>query len=175
MKASETLYNARTYRHVLGEHPKGDGDPVVFGRGVSAGLEVPEGQGTYVLVWPDSPYALAVANQNMDQNPSTLYVARLDSINGAATPWRKVADVSDQVTQFQAQGEYLYFLTSSGAPRFRLARLALANPDLGRASAVVRESASVLTGFGLARDGVYVSARDGATSRVVRASADGAQ
>jgi hypothetical protein len=32
MKPSERLYNARTYRHVLGEHPQGDGDPVVFVR-----------------------------------------------------------------------------------------------------------------------------------------------
>jgi prolyl oligopeptidase len=175
MKPSERLYNARTYRHVLGEHPQGDGDPVVFGRGVSASLEVPEGQGTYVLLWPDSPYALAVANQNLDQNPSTLYVARLDRINGAMTPWRKIADVSDQVTQFRAQGEYLYFLTSKGAPRFKLARLALGNPDLARASAVVPESTSVLTSFGLARDGVYLSARDGAVTRVLRASIDGVQ
>ena len=175
MKPSEKLYNGRTYRHVLGEHPKGDGDPVVFGRGVSPSLEVPEGQGAYVLVWPDSPYALAVANQNLDQNPSTLYVARLDSISGAATPWRKIADVNDQVTQFQAQGEYLYFLSSNGAPRFKLSRVALANPDLARATAVVPESASVLTGFSLARDGVYVSARDGAITRVLRASVDGAQ
>jgi prolyl oligopeptidase len=175
MKPSEKLYNARTYWHVLGEHPKGDGDPVVFGRGVSASIDVPEGQAAYVLVWPDSPYALAVANQNLDQNPSTLYVARLDSINGAATPWRKIADVSDQVTQFQAQGGYLYFLTSGGAPRFKLVRLALVDPDLTRASAVVPESTSVLTGFSLARDGVYVSARDGSITRVLRASADGAQ
>jgi hypothetical protein len=37
----------------------------------------------------------------MYQNPSTLYVTRLDSIAGAATPWRKVADLGDAVTQFQ--------------------------------------------------------------------------
>lgn len=175
MKPAETLYNARTYRHVLGEHVDGDGDPAVFGRGVAANLEVPEGQGTYVLVWPDSPYALAVANQNLDQNPSTLYVARIERVNGAATPWRKVAEVSDQVTQFQAQGEYLYFLTSKGAPRFKLMRLALAKPELARASSVLAESGAVLTGFSLARDGVYASERDGAVSKILRASADGAQ
>ncbi|MBV8146870.1 MAG: S9 family peptidase [Gammaproteobacteria bacterium] len=175
MKPSERLYNARTYRHVLGEHVKGDGDQLVFGHGVSASLDVPVGQGTYVLVWPDSPYALAVANQNLDQNPSTLYVARLDSINGAATPWRKIADVSDEVTQFQAQGEYLYFLTSKGASRFKLARLPLAQPDLAHASAVLPDSAVVLTGFNLASDAVYVSARDGAITRVLRVSADGAK
>ncbi|MGP8032841.1 MAG: prolyl oligopeptidase family serine peptidase, partial [Steroidobacteraceae bacterium] len=175
MKPSETLYNARTYVHTLGANPNGDDDPAVFGRGVAANLEVPEGQGTYILTAPDSPYALAVANQNMDQNPSTLYVARLDSIKGEATPWRKIADVDDAVTQFQTQGEYLYFLTSKGAPRFKLERLALANPDLAHATVVVPESRSVLTGFAIASDGVYLSARDGVATRVLRASADGAQ
>jgi prolyl oligopeptidase len=175
MKPSEKLYNARTYVHTLGANPNGDDDPAVFGRGVAANLEVPEGQGTYILTAPDSPYALAVANQNLDQNPSTLYVARLDSIKGEATPWRKFAAVDDAVTQFQTQGEYLYFLTSKGAPRFKLMRLPLANPDVAHASVVVAESRTVLTGFAIASDGVYLSARDGAATRVLRASADGAR
>jgi prolyl oligopeptidase len=175
MKPSERLYNARTYVHTLGANPDGDDDPAVFGRGVAANLEVPEGQGTYILTAPDSPYALAVANQNMDQNPSTLYVARLDSVKGEATPWRKIADVDDAVTQFQTQGEYLYFLTSKGAPHFKLMRLPLANPDLPHASVVVSESRTVLTGFAIASDGVYLSVRDGAATRVLRASGDGDQ
>ena len=62
--------NARTYRHALGSNANGDGDAAVFGRGVASALEVPEGQGTYVLVSPDSPYAaIAVANRNMDTAP----------------------------------------------------------------------------------------------------------
>jgi prolyl oligopeptidase len=175
MKPADKLYNGRTYLHTLGADPSGDDDPAVFGRGVAANLEVPEGQGTYILTAPDSPYALAVANRNMDQNPSTLYVARLESIKGEATPWRKIAAVDDEVTQFETQGENLYFLTSKGAPRFKLARLPLANAELAHASVVIPESAAVLTGFGIASDGVYVSARDGAATRVLRASADGAQ
>jgi prolyl oligopeptidase len=174
-KPGSTLYNARAYRHVLGENVTGDGDPAVLGRGVASNLEVPEGQAAYLILSPDSPYALGVANQNLDQNPSTLYIARLDSINGAATPWRRVAGVSDQVTQFQLQGEYLYFLTSKGAPRFKLARVPLSHPDLAQASVVLPQSRAVLTGFAIASDGVYVSARDGAVTRVLRTSVDGAQ
>jgi prolyl oligopeptidase len=175
MKPAETQYNARTYLHTLGANPSGDDDQLVFGRGVAPGVEVPEGQGTYVLTAPDSAFALAVANQNMDQNPSTLYVARLDGIKGAATPWHRIAVLDDEVTQFQLQGDYLYFLTSRGAPRYKLARLELGTPDLAHASVVVPESRAVLTGFAIAKDGVYLSARDGAVTGVLRASADGAQ
>lgn len=175
MKPAETLYNARTYLHSLGANPSGDDDALVFGRGVAPGVEVPEGQGTYVLTAPDSAYALAVANQNMDQNPSTLYVARLDSLNGAATAWHRVATVDDAVTQFQLQGDDLYFLTSKGAPRYELERLSLTAPELTHASIVVPEGRSVLTGFALASDGIYVSARDGATTGVFRVAPDGGQ
>ena len=175
MKPAERLYNARTYLHAIGANPNGAGDPAVFGRGVAPDLEVPEGQGTFILTAPDSPYALAVANQNLDQNPSTLYVAPLNGIRGAETPWRRIAEVTDEVTQFQLQGQYLYYLTSKGAPRFRLARLDLADPDLARAAVVVPESRAVLTGFAIASDGIYLSARDGAATRILRSSADGAR
>ena len=175
MKPAERLYNARTYLHAIGANPNGDGDPVVFGRSVAPNLEVPEGQGTFILTAPDSPYALAVANQNLDQNPSTLYVARLNSIMGAQTPWRRIAEVGDEVTQFQLQGQYLYYLTSKGAPRFELARLTLTDPELAHANVLVPESRAVLTGFSIGSDGIYLSARDGAATRILRASADGAQ
>src|SRR5262249_30808013 len=70
-------YNGRTYLHVLGTHTDGEGDAVVFGRDVSPNLDVPDGQGTFIQLSPDSTFALAIANHNMDQNPSTLYVAPL--------------------------------------------------------------------------------------------------
>lgn len=47
---AESAYNARTYLHVIGAHPDGDADAVVFGRGVSGSVDVPEGQGTYLLL-----------------------------------------------------------------------------------------------------------------------------
>lgn len=82
MAAADTLYNGRTFLHRLGAAANGDADALVFGRGVAAAVDVPEGQGTYVLVYPDSPFAIAVANHNMDNAPATLFVARLDSVRG---------------------------------------------------------------------------------------------
>ena len=108
---AEMMYNARTYLHVIGSHPDGEGDAVVFGRGVAKGLDVPPGQGTYVLTWPASPYAIAVANANMDDNPPTLFVARLDQVRGSATPWRRLARVEDGVRQFEVSGSQFCFLS----------------------------------------------------------------
>ena len=117
--ANETEYNARTYLHVLGRDVDGESDAVVFGRGV-AKLDVPEGQATYVVGAPQSPWVVAVANHNIDDNPSTLYVAPLARTTGAATPWKKVADVDDGISQIAVRGDTLYFLSRKDASRFRI-------------------------------------------------------
>ena len=175
MPATETMYNARTYLHKLGAKTDGDGDAVVFGRGVSAKLDVPEGQGTYVVVSPDSQYAVAIANHNMDDNPSTVYVAPLAQVTGADTPWKKVADVGDGVTQFHLHGKTLYVLSQKDAPRFRLLALSLAKPELKNATVVIPEGAGVLTDVRIAQDGFYTRERDGAVSHLHRVSFDGKQ
>ena len=175
MPANETMYNARTYLHRLGAKTDGDGDAVVFGRGVSASLDVPEGQGTYVLVSPDSTYAVAMANHNMDDNPSTVYVAPLAQVTDSRTPWKKVADVTDGVTQVHLRGQVAYLLSQKDAPRFRLLALPLARPELKNATIVIPEASGVLTNVALAQDGFYARVRDGAVSRLHRVSLDGKQ
>jgi prolyl oligopeptidase len=173
MPANETMYNGRTYLHKLGVHLDGEGDAVVFGRGVNPALDVPEGQGTFVILSPDSSYAVAVANHNMDNNPSTVYVAPLAKVTDARTPWKKIADVADGATAFLPHGPTLYVLSQKGAPRFRLLATPLAAPDLAKAAVVIPEGAGVLTDVSLAQDGLYARTRDGAVSHLHRVSYDG--
>jgi len=173
LRAAEALYNARTYLHTLGARITGEGDPVVFGRGVAEQVEVPEGQVTFIVLAPESPFALAVANHNSDDNPSTLFVAPLASINGSRTPWRKLAAVDDGVTQFSMRGDKLYFLSRHGASRYRLLRTSLTHPDIAHAEVIIPEGHGVLTNFAIAGDGLYVRERDGALSRLLRVSWDG--
>jgi prolyl oligopeptidase len=175
MPPDEMLYNGRTYLHTLGTRTSGDGDPAVFGRGVDAATQVPEGQGTYIVASPDSRYVIAVANHNMDDNPSTLFVAPLAKVTGSHTPWRRIAAVEDGVTQFELHGDNLYFLSQKGAPLFRLLATPLAQPAIGHAKVVVPEGRAVIRGFSLAREGLYVLEREGASSPLLRVSYDGKQ
>lgn len=171
--ASETLYNARTYLHKLGEHRDGEGDVAVFGRGVSKEVDVPEGEGTYVIASLNSNYALAVANHNMDENPSTLYVVPLSKIAGSHTPWRKVADVQDGVVDFGLHGDQLFYLSQKDASHRRLLTVSLTNPDLTRSRVVIDAGRPVLTGFAMAREGLYLREREGAVSRLLLVPYDG--
>jgi prolyl oligopeptidase len=171
---SQLMYNARTYLHRLGSHADGDGDPLVFGRGVASAVEVPEGQGSYVLTSPDSSYAVAAANHNLDNNPSTLYVAPLAAVNDAKTPWRRFAAVEDGITQLALHGDTLYFLSLRHASRFRILATSLQHPDVAHARVVVPEQRGVVTDFGIASDGLYYREMTGATSRLWRVDLEGA-
>ena len=173
MPVSQRLSNARSYLHVVGENVHGDGDPAVFGRGVSESVDVPEGQGTYIVLAPESAYAVAVANHNMDQNPSTLYLAPISKVADSHTPWRKIADVEDGVTQIALRGQMLYFLSQKSAARFRLLAIPLARPDLKHAHVIIPETTAVLTDFALDRENIYAREREGVISRVRRLSLDG--
>ncbi len=169
----ERLYNARTFLHTIGVNPDGTGDQVVFGRGVSKSLDVPEGQGTYLVLGRNSPWAIAVANHNMDDNPSTLFVAPLSKVKGADTSWKKFATPEDGITHFAIAGDTLYFLAQKSTPRGQLMATSLAHPDLAHARVVLPQSNRVITQFALSGDGIYVNQRDGAISRLLLVSYDG--
>jgi prolyl oligopeptidase len=171
--ASERSYNARTYLHRVGANPTGADDPVIFGRGVSKAIDVPEGQGTYINTAVDSNFAVASANHNLDENPSDLYVAPLESVHGAETPWKHFATVADGVTQLELHGDTLYFLTLGGSPRFRIMATPLDHPDVKHARVVVPAGQSVITEFDIASDGLYYRVRSGSGSRLMRVDLDG--
>ena len=168
-------YNAVTYLHVLGRNASGDGDEAVFGRGMSPSVDVPEGQGTYVLLSPDSPFAVAVANHNMDDNPNTFYVARVDEIDGPHTPWKKIASPEDGVTTVAAHGDRLYFLSEKCASHFRILSTPLAHPDVANADVIVPEGADVIDDFAAGSDALYVAERAESAFKLERVSYDGKQ
>ncbi|MGF6530635.1 prolyl oligopeptidase [Paraburkholderia sp. GAS206C] len=170
---SQSEYNAVTRLHVLGQNTDGEGDVAVFGKGVSASLDVPEGQATYVLLTPDSPYAVAVANHNMDDAPNSFYVAPLAQIDGAQTPWQQIAAPRDGVTAVRLHGDKLYFLSNKGASRYQILSTPLAHPDIAHADVVVPEGPNVIDSFYLASDAMYISERAGPSFQLKRVSFDG--
>jgi prolyl oligopeptidase len=171
--SNQTAFNARAYLHVVGRNPDGEADVAVFGRGVSQATSVPEGQGTYVLGSASSPYVVAVANHNLDEAPSTLYVAPLAKVAGPATPWIRFADVADGVSQVELHGDMLYALSLKDASRFRILATPLARPDIRHPKVIVPEGAGVITGFALAKDGLYYRERLGAVTRLMKTGFDG--
>jgi prolyl oligopeptidase len=102
-------------------------------------------------------------------------VAPLAAITNADTPWRKVADVADGVTETIPHGDRLFYLTQKGASNFRLMSTPMGNPDIDKADTIVPQGGAVLTDFSIAKEGLYVREREGAAAQLVLVSFDGRQ
>ncbi len=161
----EKYLKSRAYLHVLGTDP--EKDTVVFGYGVFASVKVEPPDFPLVATTPDSNYAFGIVAHGV-QNELTLYVAPLESVGKPDTPWRKVCDVEDEITNATLRGDDLYLLTHKGASRFKVIHTRASNPDLAKADVVVPASEAVITDFGAAQDALYIQLRDGAVGRLLR-------
>ena len=172
---SERDYNATTALHALDSDPSGDSDAVVFGHGVSPSVDVPEGEGTWVVETPGCPYLLAFASHNMDGNPAAVFVAPVDSVASGMASWHRVATAADGVLAVAPHGDSLYLLTIAGTPKGRLVSVPLANPDLSKAKVILPEGIGVLNpgngsynSLDASSDALYLREQVGVVSTIIR-------
>jgi prolyl oligopeptidase len=91
----------------------------------------------------------------------------------SGTPWKKACDVGDAVTGVASGGDNLYLLTHNDAPRFKLIKTSVSNPEISKADVVVPQSSAVLAALAAAKDALYVQARDGVFGKLIRVPYDG--
>jgi prolyl oligopeptidase len=163
--AAEVRQKFRSYLHVLGTDP--EKDQAVFGYGVVPSIDVDPSLIASVQTDAGSRYALGILNGSTTPN-SAYYIAPVDSIGKPNTPWRKVADFSDGVTDVALHGDDLYLRTYKDAPRYKIIRIDARKPDLASAETVVPPSEAVVTGMDAAQDALYVRLLDGGIGRVLR-------
>jgi len=170
---------ALVYRHVLGTDATADAP--VFGGSLSLSAPFKLDDVPTVIVIPGCSYAFGIVERGV-QNENAVYYAPLKSVAGPQTPWRRLADFTDDVVAVDgegaqvglaAHGDTVYLLTHKDAPRYKIITTSLNGPDLAHAAAVVSASNLVIRGFGQAKDGLYVHSLDGGLGRVAHISFDG--
>jgi prolyl oligopeptidase len=164
MPLTERQQKSKVYRYVVGADPE-QAKPVL-GVGAS-GIEIEPTDAPAVITTPNSRHAIGMVVHGV-QREITLYVAPLSSVGRPDTPWRKIVDVGDGVTQFAVLGDSIFLQTHRGASRFQVLRMSLLRPDTERAEEVVREKAGVITNIAAAKDALYVVWRDGTVKRLER-------
>ena len=77
---------------------------------------------------------------------------------GGAIGWRKVADVGDDVTNYDIRGDHLYLMTHKGASRYKVTQLGSLRfgRDCGDRDGNVPADATVIQSIGVAKDALYV-------------------
>ena len=156
---------SRNLMHKLGADPEQD-EPV-FGFGLSPQVTFAETDFPIVASVPGTDWVIGVIAHGV-RNEITLYCARLSEMKGAKTPWRKLLDVDDDVTNADVHGDDIYLLSHHHASRYQVLRTSLKNPDLAHAQVVVPAGEAVLRDLKAAADALYVQQLDGGIGRVLR-------
>jgi len=168
--ATEKYQRSKVYLHKLGTDP--EKDPVVLGIDVPGSPKLEPAQGPFAYIHPVEPYVFALVT-NFVQNESALFVAPTAALGTGEIPWKKICDFSDDITNFDVEGDALFLLSHKNASRFKILKTSLKNPNLSTATATVPEGPTVIKGLAAAKDALYVQVLDGGIGRVLRVSYDG--
>lgn len=163
--ASQAELKSMDYLHIIGRPV--DQDVAVLGFGLSPNVSVLPIDFPMVMVQPGTDYAVGVLYHGV-QNEVTMYDAPISAVGKPDTPWKKICDTGDDVTDFTLHGNQIFLLTHKDAPRFKLIETSLANPDLADAKVVVPEGPGVLSTPMASSEAVYLQDLDGGVYNIFR-------
>jgi prolyl oligopeptidase len=156
----------RVYRHTLRNDPEKDAQ--IFGYEFTPNVKVTEDDFPVVVYSPAAPKSMVGLVIHGVKNEKDVYVAPFQDVPTANTPWKKVADDSEDITNFDVHGDDLFLLSHKDASRYKVLRASLSNPDLAKATLVVPTSEVVIVTIAAAADGLYVQDLDGGIGRLRR-------
>jgi prolyl oligopeptidase len=147
-------------------------DRRVFSPSLNADLGLPGYASGYVMQVPGKPLAAAIVSLGVERY-RLLYLADLAEVLKGTARWRKVVDTRDAVADLAFSGDWIYLQSAADAPRFKLLRLLLDDPQVARAETVLPGGAEVIVSLEAARDAVYVTRRRGAVLELLRLPDEG--
>lgn len=165
--ATDEEKKSMDFLHVVGTDPASDVPALGFE--VSERVEVSPTDIPFVITVPGSSYAIAYIAHGV-LNEVTIYDAPLTTVGKPSTPWQKVCDIADDVTNGDIHGDDFYLLSHKNAPRFKVIRTSVAHPDIEHATTVVPEGPAVIKTVSAAADALYLQETDGTVGLLKRLS-----
>jgi prolyl oligopeptidase len=135
----------------------------VFGPTVTRQLGLERLDVAGILFSPDSRWMVA-RTTDTTQPEGKLFVARVADLGKGDPIWTPISTFGDRIVEAELKGDELYFRTHKNAPRYKVMKLNLREPQLGKAKLVaVPPEGSVLEGFEVGREEVMAQVRRGTT------------
>jgi len=152
--ASETYKDTVAYLHTLGQPV--EQDPPVFGKDLADGVAFAPLDFPSVWVTPGSGHVIGQIHHG-DSQELSLYAARLDAISAQPIAWQKICGVRDSVIDFAVHGGFVFLVTADQAPRYKVVRTPLGQPDFAKAEVVLPESELVVMSVHPTKDAIFVN------------------
>lgn len=169
IKSMEIELNRQTRVHRLGTPVSDDvdilSDESCPGLGISA-REIPQ-----TAVDETCPqYVLAqVGTVQREQRLFCAEASELGDLRSRKVAWKPVCTLADEIVDFVApQGDYIYGSTHAGAPRFKVVRTSVKNPDWAHAQTVIPQAADTLQSITRSKHFLFAVFSNGVVGRVVR-------
>jgi len=146
---------------------KGADHRPVFSPTLNADLKLPTYANGHVFQIPDTNLAACIVTLGVERHQLAYIAPLADAIAGKAK-WRQLVNAQDKVAGISFTPDTMYFRTSSDAPRYKVMRVALANPELAKAETVIAAGRDVVISLAAAQDALYVTQRRGVTTSLLR-------
>jgi prolyl oligopeptidase len=149
------------------------GAPVpILGVGISPAVPFKPEEIPGVFTVPDAPLALAV-NVNGVQNEMAIWTAPVTAAGSADAPWKPFVKRDDDVTNIAVAGNRIFLLSHKDAPTFKVLALNAGEPIGAAKEVIAARPDRVIEGIAAASDGLYVRARRGVYSELLKIPLEG--
>jgi prolyl oligopeptidase len=162
--ANERYQKRRVYLHVLGTDS--ETDKPVFGNEVNQDIRIDPKFATTAFIPPNSKYVFATVASVAPNRE--YYIAPVESLSQSSVPWRKIVSFDDEVSALGLRGDELYLFTYKNAPRYKIVRTGLSEPDLKTAETVFSGGAAIVRDFNPRPEALYVQTFEGGNYRIHR-------
>ena len=139
----------------------------LYGATAGHGPKIGEDEFPVVLVAPGAPFAV-LDSVNGVQNEQKFWLAPAAEAAKPGTEWKAFVDRADGVTALDMRGDEIFLLSHKDAPTFKVLVVKAGAPLDSAKTLVAAQSDRVIEGVHAASDALYVQARQGAYSRLLR-------
>jgi len=94
------------------------------------------------------------------QNEIEAWIADEGAVRAGKADWKKMIGVEDEVTNFTASPERVYFLTHKDAPNFKVTSAPIGTPASQATVEIAPQEGRFIERLGWAQDGLYVAGRN---------------
>ncbi len=161
---ADRFLDAKYYLNKLGA---ADADPIVFGAALDPSLQLSRAAGGAVFAVRGSKVAYALMFDGVKREAS-LYTAPLADVLAAAAKWRRAFGDEAKISTITIAGGWIYARSALDAPRYKVLRMPVADPDPAKAETVIAAGDDVIVELAAAKDALYVTQRQGPLTRLLR-------
>ena len=139
----------------------------VLGSTVGRGPQFLPDETPALIIWPGAPMAMAVSFNGV-QNELAFWLAPVSRLNDPNLKWTPFVARSDDITNADATGDTIYLLSHKNAPTFQVLSVKAGQPLASARVLVPAKKDRVIDAIHAASDALYVLARQGAYSLLLR-------